>query len=257
MMDVSLLAWLLCIVLPLVVLAYATLFELPFINQRKTRVSHIKDVSHGISMQTERAVVYDDWYTEANLITCVGFYELGAMVVLIFLHSNLILEPFMFLIVVLSDLLDGYVASKRQRHSELGAKIDAVRDRLTIPLVLMSIYTAQGFGLWLAPAGVIGLFEGTIAYTALRAQSECSRPLNTHGPGMLRQIVHLLMVESILIVSYMIQLPAGYSGLVTIFALCVMAIASYFATVNYVNQFTVMLGLTIRSSKTNFTFHTE
>ncbi|MBL7054622.1 CDP-diacylglycerol--glycerol-3-phosphate 3-phosphatidyltransferase [Candidatus Woesearchaeota archaeon] len=88
-------------------------------------------------------------------------------VFLLFLSSNLpykeYISAFIFIILALSDALDGYIARKRKEVTELGKIIDPISDKLLIGAALIFLI-GRGVDAWMA----IAILGREIIITAIR-----------------------------------------------------------------------------------------
>ena len=98
------------------------------------------------------APVTSAWLTVPNLLSLVRILTIPAFVALIVDHDTTTAGLVLFAGVVATDWVDGWLARRTGRVSELGTVLDPVADRLAIASVLLAFVVRGVFPLWAALA---------------------------------------------------------------------------------------------------------
>lgn len=213
-------------------------FGLPFKKHTTGGICQEKYVSHGIARTQERVPVYDLWYTEANAITVLGILGLIVSFGLVYHAIYEAAIPALFLIAAAySDLMDGKTCLRWDCHSDIGALLDPIRDRLGIVLLFVCIVKEVGVHpFWIIPCMFLIAFEIGIAQIALVAR-ERGVCLNSHGPGKQRQIVHIVMIAVMFISMYLLDLSGSAHVRTTMICTTIMSVASMLAFLHYKKRY--------------------
>jgi len=195
-----------------------------------------KEVGHGLSIQTHTVNVYRSWWTEANAITGLGM--VGMVVVIAMTLSEApeyrALIPILFVVAqVVSDGFDGLACKRWDCHSEIGAFLDAARDRMALIAVAICLVYDGNVTWWVVPGLLtVVLSEGYIVVRGAAMLNE-GRQLNSHGIGQMRQLIHLGAITGTLTLMYLSTLPPDIMEIVIELASATMGTASFIAAVHY------------------------
>ena len=101
-----------------------------------------------------------------NGVTVIRILAIPVILVLLFASGRTlqVITAFVFLLVALTDMLDGYFARRRQMVTTLGKFLDPLADKLLIVTALIALISARGIPLWM----VIVIVGREIAVTGLR-----------------------------------------------------------------------------------------
>lgn len=152
-------------------------------------------VSHGFSLNKSEVVVYKRVLTRANFCTAVGLMA-TAFYTLVFLTETMVwlILPF-FILVVLSDLLDGLCASWYDEHTYVGSIIDPLRDRLFTFAVLGNVW-------FVSPNEVVNLLIGVVVFELGNAFLTLLTKKEVHLIGKIRFLVHIFCGLQFVLQSY-------------------------------------------------------
>ncbi len=192
----------------------------------KNKASYIeKPISHGIV--TDNPIMfreYDSYLTEANIITILGILGLVFATILAILNQYTITIPFFFITaVVISDWLDGLACIRHDCHSKIGAKLDPMRDRLAIILlVTVLLINESPYQVWLMVIA-LGIIEISSAIIVILNKSKQF----VHSSGKIRQAFHLISILSILGSIYFLKtLSYDLSTIIVTISVAIMLTAS-------------------------------
>jgi len=101
-----------------------------------------------------------------NLLTIVRILAIPIILLLLFSPGRAyqVITAFLFLLVAMTDTLDGYLARRRGMVSTLGQFLDPLADKLLIVTALIALILARGIPLWM----VVVIVGREIAVTGLR-----------------------------------------------------------------------------------------
>jgi CDP-diacylglycerol--glycerol-3-phosphate 3-phosphatidyltransferase len=101
-----------------------------------------------------------------NGLTVVRILAIPVILLLLFSSGKVfqILTAVVFLLVALTDTLDGYIARRRKMVTTLGKFLDPLADKLLIVTALIALISTRGVPLWM----VIVIVGREIAVTGLR-----------------------------------------------------------------------------------------
>jgi CDP-diacylglycerol--glycerol-3-phosphate 3-phosphatidyltransferase len=74
-----------------------------------------------------------------NALTLVRIFAVPVLVAVLLTKDHMVVAAFIFLVASLTDLLDGYVARKRDQITTLGALLDPVADKILISAAFISL----------------------------------------------------------------------------------------------------------------------
>lgn len=102
-----------------------------------------------------------------NLLTIVRILAIPIILLLLFSPGRVyqVITAFLFLLVAMTDTLDGYFARRRGMVTTLGQFLDPLADKLLIVTALIALILARGIPLWM----VVVIVGREIAVTGLRA----------------------------------------------------------------------------------------
>jgi phosphatidylglycerophosphate synthase len=211
-------------------------FGIPNASADKRKAVGRKSVGHGLSLHTTNVTVYRAWWTEANVITGLGI--VGMLLIMSITVTDVpMLNPLIPLLFVLaqavSDGLDGLACKRWDCHTDLGAFLDALRDRMAILAAILCIIYDGSFTWWVAPGALVVMASELWicilgCMTLLR-----KRQLNSHGIGQARQLVHLGAIAFVITGMYLTTLSPNAVATLTALAALVMAPASAITAVHY------------------------
>ncbi len=122
------------------------------------------------------------WFAQqaANLLTILRLLLVAPAVLLLLVDTPLarLSAALLFLAAGLTDLLDGYLARRRQQTSALGAFLDQIADKLLVDAVLVTL-ALRDEAPWLLAAFFLGRDVGI---TLLRTRSPSRRAQLRSGP---------------------------------------------------------------------------
>lgn len=133
--------------------------------------------------------------TVATLITLMRFVLVPA-VVLALLSQRVDLALVCFVVAGVSDAIDGFIARRFNQHSELGAYLDPMADKL----LLVSVFVVLGFmrelPLWLVVTAVSrdGLIVAGVLLSTVMARPVAMKPLMVSKVNTAVQIVLAALV---------------------------------------------------------------
>ena len=148
----------------------------------------------------------------------VGLIPLFAAILLADIPYKNILSAFIFVMLSVSDFLDGYFARKKNQVTELGKLIDPIADKLLISTALIFLI-GKGIDLWMAAAIIAREF----IITAIRIYLLPSRivvPASNFGKAK-------TVVQSIAIIFVLLQLPFGWHAMLAAVLLTVVSGIEY------------------------------
>jgi CDP-diacylglycerol--glycerol-3-phosphate 3-phosphatidyltransferase len=96
----------------------------------------------------------DKVVTVSNFITMVRIFLAPYVFYLIYMHSHtgesyyLYIEIIAFMIITLSDFLDGFLARLLKQESDLGQFLDPTADKITGSIIGLALVLFKGFPLW-------------------------------------------------------------------------------------------------------------
>jgi CDP-diacylglycerol--glycerol-3-phosphate 3-phosphatidyltransferase len=101
-----------------------------------------------------------------NGVTVIRILAIPVILLLLFTTGRTfqIITAIVFLLVALTDMLDGYFARRRKMVTTLGKFLDPLADKLLIVTALIALISARGVPLWM----VIVIVGREIAVTGLR-----------------------------------------------------------------------------------------
>jgi len=101
-----------------------------------------------------------------NGVTVIRILAIPVILLLLFTIGRTfqIITAIVFLLVALTDMLDGYFARRRKMVTTLGKFLDPLADKLLIVTALIALISARGVPLWM----VIVIVGREIAVTGLR-----------------------------------------------------------------------------------------
>lgn len=143
-----------------------------------------KMVAHGFSPHKREVVVYDRVVTAANLMTFVGIVATVAYIFLFVTNSFTGLILPLVILVALTDLFDGLLASWNDEHTMLGSILDPVRDRLITIALLVNM-------LFFSDIGLVLLILLIVCAELGLAVTHISKVREVHLIGKIRFLVHL------------------------------------------------------------------
>jgi len=175
---------------------------------------------------------WPSWLTP-NRITLFGF-----VMTIVYAHACYTRDPFWIItgfgLAELSDLFDGYVARKTGLITELGRRIDPIRDRLILLVFFYQLFLRD----YLQNAPEIILVVTIIAAESgiwiMRALAERKTGLfvRTNGVGKTRQVCHIIAMSMIIVVLTLREPWKWGDGLILI-GLIFMLFASFYALASY------------------------
>jgi phosphatidylglycerophosphate synthase len=173
------------------------------------------------------------WLTP-NRITFFGF----AMAA-VYAHACYTRNPFWIItgfgLAELSDFFDGYASRRLNLVTELGRKIDPIRDRLVILIFFYQLYS-WGY-LQDTPEIVLTamIFACEFGVWVMRgiAKWRAGMFVRTNGNGKLRQVCHIIMMSLIILILTFGE-PTGASPILV--GLAIMSFASFYAFVSYTSD---------------------
>lgn len=225
----SIVWWMLVLYLGLIVAVY--LFGIPFKRTGASSTVSRAEVSH-IFGRKQEVVVSNAIYTEANVITTLGIFGQMVMVWIIVTETYTILLSIIFLIAnVLVDGLDGMACSRYNCHSKLGEYLDPVNDRFAIIVIILVILLYRN-GYFLIPLVATVVCELVIIQTAREAY-RLNIPHSSVGAGQVRQVVHLVTVEIILVTYGVSRINTTVTSWIIFFALLCLVGGSLYASFHY------------------------
>lgn len=141
-----------------------------------------------------------------NKITIIRviLIPLFAFILLVKIPYKNILAAFIFIMLSISDFLDGYFARKKKQVTEFGKLIDPIADKLLISTALIFLVTQgyEGIKLWMA----VVIIAREVILTGVRIYllpSKIVVPASNFGKAK-------TVVQSIAIVFVLLQLPLSY-----------------------------------------------
>lgn len=201
-------------------------FGLPL--RKQSNVFSEQKVSHSIiGKGYEKVKVFDQFYTEANIITLIGLIGLFLIVILVYKGIQTEIIPFLFCsAVILSDWLDGKACTRHNCHSKLGAILDPMRDRFAIfVLIFTLLYSTNLDSTIILLLTIMLLVEIGIISDSFKHWS-AHKEVFTHHTGKMRQAVHLVGIFSVFSFTFLFSfIPIE---IVVRIALFLMTIASVF-----------------------------
>ena len=134
----------------------------------------------------------------------VSLIPLFAVILLVKIPYKNILAAFIFIMLSISDFLDGYFARKKKQVTEFGKLIDPIADKLLISTALIFLVAKdyEGVSLWMA----ITIIAREVILTGVRVYllpSKIIVPASNFGKAK-------TVVQSIAIVFVLLQLPLSY-----------------------------------------------
>jgi CDP-diacylglycerol--glycerol-3-phosphate 3-phosphatidyltransferase len=101
-----------------------------------------------------------------NGVTAIRVLAIPVILLLLFTSGRAfqVITAMVFLLVALTDMLDGYFARRRKMVTTLGKFLDPLADKLLIVTALIALISARGIPLWM----VIVIVGREIAVTGLR-----------------------------------------------------------------------------------------
>jgi phosphatidylglycerophosphate synthase len=150
---------------------------------------------------TQGEVVTRALYTVPNVITASGIIAIGVYIYACFMRDVYLLIGMQVLIIA-SDVLDGYLADVLHQHSRIGKLLDPARDRLHMLACVGTVWwvTPQTLYLLVMLCG-IELAIGTIGMYALAVK----KSFNVHAVGKLRSAMHWACFSTFLVQEYMLE----------------------------------------------------
>jgi CDP-diacylglycerol--glycerol-3-phosphate 3-phosphatidyltransferase len=127
----------------------------------------------------------------ANLLTLLRLAALPFLVAVFYLGGayRFELTAALFLLAAATDLVDGYVARRREQVTNLGKLLDPVADKLLITTAVLLLVEAGRLWAWLA----ILLIGRELAVTGLRAvASSQGKVMQAEGMGKLKMIFQVI-----------------------------------------------------------------
>ncbi len=101
--------------------------------------------------------------TIPNIISSIRIKLVGIAAILLF-SNNRTIATIIYLIAILTDFLDGYLARKLNQVSELGKILDPLADKLLIGSIMLVLYLQTQMPLW-----YLLVFAGCSLYNVLGA----------------------------------------------------------------------------------------
>jgi CDP-diacylglycerol--glycerol-3-phosphate 3-phosphatidyltransferase len=111
-------------------------------------------------------VTYQQILSLPNGLTVIRILAIPVILLLLFASGRTfqMVTALIFLLVALTDTLDGYLARRRKMVTTLGKFLDPLADKLLIVTALIALISARGIPLWM----VIVIVGREIAVTGLR-----------------------------------------------------------------------------------------
>ena len=138
----------------------------------------------------------------------VSLIPLFCVILLVDIPNQNLLAAFIFVMISVSDFLDGYLARKKKQITDFGKLIDPIADKLLISTALIFLI-GKGVELWMA----VAIITREVIITAIRIYllpSKIVVPASNFGRAK-------TVVQSIAIVFVLLQLPlSGYAMLVAV-----------------------------------------
>lgn len=159
--------------------------------------------------------------TIANVITLLRFFLVPA-VVFALLTGEFGWAFAGFLAAGVSDAVDGFLARHFDQHTELGAYLDPIADKLLLVSVFIVLGYMEELPLWLVIAVVSrdALIVGGVVLATIMGHPVAMRPLMVSKANTLMQILLALLVLAELAFDYnsgqMRLLPIALTGLLTV-----------------------------------------
>lgn len=109
---------------------------------------------------------YQQLWNLPNGVTVIRIMAIPVILVLLFSAGRVyqIITALVFLMVALTDMLDGYFARRQKMVTTVGKFLDPLADKLLIVTALIALISARGIPLWM----VIVIVGREIAVTGLR-----------------------------------------------------------------------------------------
>jgi len=149
----------------------------------------------------QKLEVRDLIFSIPNLITLTGIILTLFLFYQIARNFLVWLIPFNIVAIGLSDLLDGFAATKLKQHSWLGKFIDGFRDRLLGGAILFSfLYLNQSIITIILVSALVfqELYVAYLNYTAMCKFKTCS----VHTASKVRQLIHIICGLTLVIQQY-------------------------------------------------------
>jgi CDP-diacylglycerol--glycerol-3-phosphate 3-phosphatidyltransferase len=111
-------------------------------------------------------ISYEQLLNLPNGLTAIRIMAIPIILLLLFSSGKVfqIITALVFLMVALTDALDGYYARRQNRVTTLGKFLDPLVDKLLIVTALIALISARGIPIWI----VIVIVGREIAVTGLR-----------------------------------------------------------------------------------------
>lgn len=174
-----------------------------------------------------------------NFLTTLRLLSIPFLVMLFYLPIPYQFELVgaIFLLASATDLIDGYIARRREQITDLGKLLDPVADKLLVIAALVLLVEADRLWAWLA----ILIVGREIAVTALRAiASSSGRVMQAEGMGKLKMTFQVVGITMLFVFDPAAQPWAWQAGTA---ALGVAAVLALVSAGRYARQVGQLLGL--------------
>ena len=168
-----------------------------------------------------------------NKITIIriSLIPLFAIILLVNIPHKNFFAAFIFVMLSISDFLDGYFAWKKKQVTELGKLIDPIADKLLISTALIFLI-GKGVGLWMA----ITIIAREVIITAIRIYLLPSKiVVAASNFGKAKTVV-----QSIAIVFVLLELPLSWYIMLTAVLLTVVSGIEYLIRVREITGYKVV-----------------
>lgn len=131
--------------------------------------------------------------TLPNGLTIIRVLAIPFIIIMLFspLRISQIVTAFLFLLVAVTDSLDGYLARRRGRVTTLGKLLDPLADKLLIVTALIALISARGIPTWM----VIVVVGREIAVTGLRGiAASQGMVISASGPGKYKTVFEVASI---------------------------------------------------------------
>lgn len=144
-------------------------------------------------------ILSDRWDTVPNIITYIGILLIPAYVVCFVTRSHTFFIPIISAAIVVTDILDGWIADYLDQHSRIGKCIDPLRDRLYLGAVFLNLFFLSIPNVSI-PALIVAGAEGGIVINGFLKYH--GNVVEVHWVGKLRMAVHSVCASMLLVQEY-------------------------------------------------------
>ena len=143
--------------------------------------------------------VSNRWDTVPNAVTCIGIFLIPAYMLCFMTRSWTFFIPIISTGIILSDILDGWIADRLDQHSRIGKFIDPLRDRLYLGAVFLNFFFLSVPNI-IIPVVVLAVTEAAIAINRF-LKYRYNIP-HAHWVGKLRMAVQSICANILLVQEY-------------------------------------------------------